>query len=89
MTASQPHRIRTLDGWRGVAILLVIAGHGAHFGQYKDQLWANLWGLGVDIFFVLSGYIITLKFIQEREKSSTINPLRGVPVRQPARLPFF
>jgi peptidoglycan/LPS O-acetylase OafA/YrhL len=85
MTASQPHRIRTLDGWRGVAILLVIAGHGAHFGQYKDQLWANLWGLGVDIFFVLSGYIITLKFIQEREKSSTIN-LRDFYIRRAFRI---
>jgi len=67
MTASQPHRIRTLDGWRGVAILLVIAGHGAHFGQYKDQLWPTL-GLGVDIFFVLSGYIITSSLFR-REKS--------------------
>ena len=73
MATAPPPRIHTLDGWRAVAILLVIAGHGAHFGQYKDQLWANLWGLGVDIFFVLSGYIITLKFIQEKEKSSTIN----------------
>ena len=27
----------------------------------------------MDIFFVLSGYIITLKFIQEKEKYSTIN----------------
>jgi len=73
MTTPQPSRIGTLDGWRGVAILLVIAGHGAHFSRYKDELWANLWCLGVDIFFVLSGYIITRKFIEEREKSSTID----------------
>ncbi|MGD0893760.1 MAG: acyltransferase [Terracidiphilus sp.] len=73
MTTPQVPRIHTLDGWRGVAILLVIAGHAAHYSQYRNQLWANLWCLGVDIFFVLSGYIITLKFIQERDKSATID----------------
>lgn len=82
---SQGGRIHTLDGWRAVAILLVIAGHGAHYSPYRDMLWANLWCLGVDIFFVLSGYIITLRFIQERQRSSTID-LRSFYVRRAFRI---
>jgi peptidoglycan/LPS O-acetylase OafA/YrhL len=39
-----------LDGVRGVAILMVIAHHAALF----DSGW-----IGVDLFFVLSGYLIT------------------------------
>jgi peptidoglycan/LPS O-acetylase OafA/YrhL len=66
-------RISTLDGWRGVAILLVLAEHAGQYGRFKDQLWTHLGSLGVDIFFVLSGYIITVRLIQEREESSTIS----------------
>jgi peptidoglycan/LPS O-acetylase OafA/YrhL len=66
------NRIRTLDGWRGIAILLVIAEH-AGWEHFEHQTWAGLGNLGVDIFFVLSGYIITARLIDEREKTSTIS----------------
>jgi peptidoglycan/LPS O-acetylase OafA/YrhL len=78
-------RIHTLDGWRGVAILFVILTHVSSYTRYKSMLWANLGGFGVDIFFVLSGYIITLRFIEEREKSSTID-LRSFYVRRAFRI---
>jgi peptidoglycan/LPS O-acetylase OafA/YrhL len=66
------NRIRTLDGWRGIAILFVLAEH-AGVEHFKNQTWSGLGSLGVDIFFVLSGYIITARLLDEREKSSTIN----------------
>ncbi len=66
-------RISTLDGWRGVAIVLVLAQHAAQYSRFVHQPWANLGTFGVYIFFVLSGYIITMRLIEEREKSSSIS----------------
>jgi len=43
-----------LDGLRGLAILLVILYHNFHFINHFFFAW-----LGVDLFFVLSGYLIT------------------------------
>ena len=42
--------IKTLDGLRGIAVILVILAHG---------LIINCGWLGVQLFFVLSGYLIT------------------------------
>jgi peptidoglycan/LPS O-acetylase OafA/YrhL len=67
------NRIPTLDGWRGVAILLVLIDHTARHSRFKDQMWASLGFFGVDIFFVLSGYIITARLMEERAKSSAID----------------
>src|SRR5258708_1522262 len=66
-------RIPTLDGWRGVAILLVLIDHASRYSRFNDKMWASLGFFGVDIFFVLSGYIITARLMEERAKSSEIN----------------
>lgn len=62
-----------LDGLRGIAILIVIA---AHFGS--NQLLRNtpfFWDsqAGVDIFFVLSGFLITTLLIKERIHNGKID----------------
>jgi peptidoglycan/LPS O-acetylase OafA/YrhL len=64
------NRIRTLDGWRGIAILMVIVSHaqnalrGTPFGGH---MWLVANGRhGVAIFFVLSGYLITSRLLAEK-----------------------
>ena len=47
-----------LDGLRGVAIVLVILSH-AHAPLFEGAFY------GVDLFFVLSGYLITSLLLQE------------------------
>src|ERR1700678_2855001 len=59
-------RITVLDGWRGVAILLVLFDHiqfSIH-GTYP-QPWMQTGQHGVTIFFVLSGFLITSKLIEK------------------------
>jgi len=56
--------IGALDGIRGIAILLVLAYHFGRsaqgFGLDSPVLWPTSFGwVGVDLFFVLSGFLIT------------------------------
>ena len=54
------HRIRQLDAVRGIAILVVILHNeaGKHLPAAWTPIFANGW-MGVDLFFVLSGFLIT------------------------------
>jgi peptidoglycan/LPS O-acetylase OafA/YrhL len=55
-------RIDELDGLRAIAVLLVITVH------MHDRVWDRLNGsLGVIIFFVLSGYLITMLALREEK----------------------
>ena len=54
-----PHHVNSLDGLRGIAILLVVLFH--------TGLFAPGW-IGVQIFFVLSGYLITGILLEEKER---------------------
>lgn len=55
--------IRSIDGLRAVAILGVLA---THFGLYRSG-W-----LGVQLFFVISGYLIISILLREKESKETI-----------------
>jgi len=66
-----------LDGLRGVAILAVMATHARAIG------WAG--DIGVDIFFVLSGFLITSLLIEEWGRFSSIS-LRRFYARRALRL---
>lgn len=60
-----PARFSGLDGLRAIAVLTVIVFHlvpGALPGGY----------LGVDLFFVISGFLITALLLREREKTGRI-----------------
>jgi peptidoglycan/LPS O-acetylase OafA/YrhL len=66
--ASRPGRVQSIDGLRGIAALLVVLFHlhGAVSRTATDWLWPPIdWiarngAKGVDIFFVISGFVIAL-----------------------------
>ncbi len=91
-----PH-IAALDGLRGLAIGLVLYVHAFHLLQpvtLGDQGWPWLlqrlsrsgW-LGVDLFFVVSGYLITTILLRVRESGLS---MRGFWMRRALRImPLF
>ena len=62
-----------LDGFRALAILLVLFHHvpGAG-GGVLEALHSNA-RYGVSVFFVISGFIIATLFLRERERSGNVN----------------
>jgi len=64
-------RLPQLDGLRGIAILLVIFhNEGTKFPVlYMDRIFANGW-MGVDLFFVLSGFLITGILLDSKSSES-------------------
>src|SRR5262245_65907792 len=54
----------TLDGIRAIAVVAVILYHA-------DVRWLPGGFLGVDVFFVVSGYLITSLLVEERRGSMT------------------
>lgn len=62
---SIPH-VEVLDGWRGVSILLVLATHLLPIGPKAWQLNFASGVLGMVVFFILSGFLITSFLLQEQ-----------------------
>ena len=65
--------VPVLDGIRGLAILLVLLCHLTIYGgKYRFDQWFGYlawWGtIGVDLFFVLSGYLITGILLDARRR---------------------
>jgi len=54
-----PRSIPQLDGLRGLAILLVLIDHAGHIAPPALSRFVGQGWLGVDLFFVLSGFLIT------------------------------
>jgi len=74
------NRILVLDGLRGIAVLLVIFAHARQTIGFPilpfsaaSVFAGNLGSIGVDIFFVLSGFLITNLLCRERALSSHIS----------------
>lgn len=72
--------IPTLDGWRAVAVVMVIGNHAVTY--LREAHWPVLdvvcrllghGGIGVDIFFALSGYLISTLLMREKENTGSIN----------------
>src|SRR5580704_2770473 len=77
-------RIPSLDGLRAISISLVVVGHWAELRYHSDVAGAFA-NLGVRIFFVISGYLITTLLLKEHGKTSTIG-LREFYVRRAFRI---
>ena len=61
-------RNKRLDILRCVAVLLVLGRHGIMEGVWKETGWA-----GVDLFFVLSGFLISGLLFSEYKKTGSID----------------
>jgi peptidoglycan/LPS O-acetylase OafA/YrhL len=63
-------RVPELDGIRGIAIILVI---GCHYEVFARQLWGlpKFGWVGVDIFFILSGFLITSVLLNLRDQDDS------------------
>lgn len=53
-----PARLPVLDGWRGISIMCVLAGHMLPLGPKLFQLNATIATAGMSLFFILSGFLI-------------------------------
>lgn len=68
MMQSRPHEetgkhLDYLDGWRGIAVICVIVGH-----FWLDDFWPGASTFGVDLFFVLSGRLMSeILFVRRAE----------------------
>ena len=63
-------RLPVLDGVRGIAILLVLVGHSLSLRHDAESMMIGR--LGVVVFFVLSGYLITSRLLNEEERQGAI-----------------
>ena len=92
--AATPDRtayLPTLDGWRGIAILMVVIGHAVkppYCTGESSAGWCRyvlLGGHGVALFFALSGFLITSRLLDEYDRRGGIS-LRGFYVRRAFRI---
>ncbi len=70
--------VPSLDGVRGLAVILVVAYHGGWFGLHGGFV-------GVDVFFVLSGFLITRLLLDEHARTGHVS-LKNFYIRRALRL---
>lgn len=76
MTKVKPNRIPSLDGLRAISVLMVVLGHaGGHASGFPRALSfaSHSAALGVDIFFVISGFLITTLLLEEINRTGTVS----------------
>src|SRR5262245_11307149 len=74
-----------LDGVRALAVLAVILFHGDRFGSAAMERVREAGTSGVDVFFVLSGFLITTLLLREKPRPMG-STLRGFYVRRALRI---
>jgi len=80
--------IPALDGLRALSIGLVLLAHASltwHGASGAPGSLVRLGGVGVDLFFVISGFLITLLLLREGRRTGTIS-LRAFYVRRAWRI---
>jgi len=66
-------RIPSLDGLRAISIVLVMLSHLIKWKHVSVPVLEAYGALGVHVFFVLSGFLITDLLLRERERTSSID----------------
>ncbi|OIR03134.1 acyltransferase family protein [mine drainage metagenome] len=64
------NRFKVLDGWRGVSISFVLAGHLLPLGPKSWQMNAAVAAAGMALFFILSGFLITNMLLKDQNIGS-------------------
>ena len=84
--STNPFRhVPPLDGIRGLSMLLIMVGHyGTGLSDYIGTRFFGI-SLTIDLFFVLSGFLITSLLLEEWSRKGTIN-MRNFYVRRGLRL---
>lgn len=84
--------VPALDGLRGIAILMVVVAHAFGTSGFPVTRGSMLWesvtpigGVGVTVFFVLSGFLITLLLLREEDHTDSIS-IRAFYIRRVLRI---
>ena len=97
VSASTGSHFDVLDGLRGIAILLVVVSHAFYVNPERGFI-SRVAGyvieagwMGVPIFFVLSGFLISYPFFQKRETNPQFWNQRGYAWRRLGKIlpPFY
>jgi peptidoglycan/LPS O-acetylase OafA/YrhL len=80
-------QIPSLNGLRAASILMVLLAHLSQQGTLVPRIWylTELGHLGVDMFFVISGFLITVLLLREQDRHQTIS-LKQFYVRRAYRI---
>jgi len=82
-------RIPSLDGLRAISIALVIIGHGSAtvpgVSRKLHEFLIDVAGMGVTVFFVLSGFLITTLLLKEFRSNGKIG-IRAFYIRRAFRI---
>src|SRR5687767_7045092 len=82
--------LATLDGWRAIAILMVV---GSHAGRSIRDAWGldsamslqQYGGVGVHLFFAISGFLICFRLLSEYQDHGSLR-LRDFYIRRVHRI---
>jgi peptidoglycan/LPS O-acetylase OafA/YrhL len=87
-TPPKSRRIPSLDGLRAISIMLVLLAHLCGTRGFPIPAINGVWflgALGVQVFFVISGYLITGLLIAEAAKTGTVS-IRDFYIRRSLRI---
>lgn len=93
-TAQRGTKLPSLDGWRALSIALVLTGHSVMTDRFPSQFetvtrWVGQADLGVRMFLVISGFLITYLLLREERATGRIDLRRFYARRALRILPVY